>query len=280
LNGWSLDPVLVLIAAAAGLYATGSRRSAVPPARRRDARLQSGCFYSALLVVVIALNSPLEHLSEQLFWAHMVQHVLLLVVAPPLLVFARPWPRMWRGLPLDWRRSLARTFVLGAPVRPIRRAARALGRPVPSFIAFACVVLAWHVPSLFDATLRSTPLHVLEHLLFFSTALLFWKHAIHSPPLRAPLPEASRAAYVVGAMIVMWVLAVVIALEPHALYAPYAHEANRPGGISALADQQLAAGVMWVPGSISFLVVLFGQVHRWLAPAAAAPRSRRLAGEH
>jgi putative membrane protein len=275
---WSLDPALVLVATAAGAYALGSHRTVTPASARRDQRRRSVCFYAALAVIVAALDSPIERLSAQLFWVHMTQHVLLLVVAPPLLVFARPWSRIWRALSLDSRRTLAHALVLGRPMLPLRRFARALGRPLPSFLAFSGVLIAWHVPSLFDATLHSAALHALEHSLFFFTALLFWKHALHSPPLRAPLPEPARAAYVIGAMIVTWALAVVLALEPHALYAPYVHELHRPGGISALADQQLAAGVMWVPGSISFLIVLFGQVHSWLAPTPAAARSAHLAG--
>jgi putative membrane protein len=277
-SSWSLDPVLALVAAAAALYAVGSRRTVTPVRVRRAQRLRSLCFYSALAVILAALVSPLEHLSGKLFWAHMIQHVLLLVVAPPLLVLSRPWSRMWRGLSLDSRRALARAVVLGAPARPLRGAARALGRPLPSFVAFTAALFAWHVPGLFDATLRSGLLHALEHFLFFSTAMLFWKHAIDSPPLRAPLPEPWRAAYVVGAMVATWALAVVLALEPHALYAPYVHEAHRPGAISALGDQQLAAGIMWVPGSISFLIVLFAQVHRWLAPMPATSSAQRLAG--
>lgn len=279
-SSWSLDPALVLLVAVAALYAVGASRTVTPASSAAQQRLRSICFYAALSFIAVALYSPLERLSAQLFWAHMVQHELLLVVAPPLLVYARPWPRLWRGLSLPTRRVLARTFVLRAPARPLRAAARALGRPLPSFLAFSIVLLAWHIPGLFDATLRSGALHVLEHTLFFATALLFWKHAIHSPPLRAPLSEPQRAAYVVGGMIVTWALAVVLALEPHALYAPYANEAARPGGLSALADQQLAAGVMWVPGSITFLVVLFGQIQRWLAPATPSPPPAHLAGGH
>jgi len=278
---WSVDPALVLTGVLGALYALGARRTVTPARARGDQRRRSAYFYTALVVIVVALNSPLDKLSEQLFWAHMIQHVLLIAVAPPLLVLARPWSRLWRGLTLDSRRTLARAFTARATGIRVRGAASALAQPLPSFIAFSVVLLAWHVPSLFDATLRSAPLHALEHMLFFSTALLLWKHAIHSPPLRAPLSEPWRAAYVVGAMIVTWALAVVLALEPRALYAPYVHEASRPGGISALADQQLAAGVMWVPGSISFLIVLFAQVHRWLAPTPTSPpRPPRLAGEH
>jgi cytochrome c oxidase assembly factor CtaG len=124
-------------------------------------------------------------------------------------------------------------------------------------------------------------LHVLEHGLFFATALMFWKQVIHSPPLRARLAAAQRIAYLVGAMVVSWGLAIVLALAPHPLYAPYVHEASRPGGLSALADQQLAAGVMWVPGSITFVIVIFVYVHRWLMPPAPGPtRAPGLASEH
>ena len=91
-------------------------------------------------------------------------------------------------------------------------------------------------------------------------------------------------AYLIGAMVVMWILAIVLALASHPLYAPYVHEASRPGGISALADQQLAAGVMWVPGSITLVLALFFYVNRWLSPApsksAVPARAARLASEH
>jgi cytochrome c oxidase assembly factor CtaG len=210
----------------------------------------------------------------------MVQHVLLLVVAPPLLVLARPWLRIWRALPVGARRSLGRSLLQGGRAAPLRWSWRALGRPVASFVLFSSVLLAWHLPSLFDATLRSETLHALEHTLFFGTAVMFWKQVIDSPPLLASLRAPQRVAYVVAAMVVSWVLAVVLALAPHPLYDFYAHQASRPGGISALADQQIAAGVMWVPGSITFVIVIFVYVHRWLTPPEIRARPSRLAGEH
>jgi putative membrane protein len=156
-----------------------------------------------------------------------------------------------------------------------------LGRPVPSFVAFSVVLLGWHVPALFDATLQSTTLHAVEHTLFFFTAVLFWKQVIPSAPLRIRLLAPQRVIYLIGGMIVSWALAVALALAPQPLYSYYADLPSRPGGISALADQQLAAGVMWVPGSITFLIVLFVYVHRWLVPPSpGAPRSARLASGH
>ncbi|MHB8532159.1 MAG: cytochrome c oxidase assembly protein, partial [Solirubrobacteraceae bacterium] len=142
-------------------------------------------------------------------------------------------------------------------------------------------LLLWHLPPLFDSTLENATLHALEHTLFFATAVLLFKQVIASPPLRAQLGDTQRLLYVVAAMTVSWVLAVVLAVAPTPLYAHYAHLASRPGGIPALADQQLAAGVMWVPGSVTFLILIFVYVHRWLAPQqATAGPAPRLAGEH
>jgi putative membrane protein len=277
---WSFDPPLVLVIDLAILYWVGSRRTVTPERTAREQRWRSACLYVSLAVLAIALSSPLEPLSEQLFWAHMVQHILLLVVAAPLMVIARPWVRVWRCLPLATRRSVARGLVQGERAAPLRGLSRELGTPAVSFVLFSAVLLGWHIPALFDATLRSGALHALEHTLFFCTALLFWKQVIHSPPLRVRLGPPQRVVYVIGAMVVSWALAVALALAPRPLYAFYAHEASRPGGISALADQQLAAGIMWVPGSITFVIVIFAYVHRWLTPAPTPPRANRLAGEH
>jgi putative membrane protein len=278
---WSFNLPLVLVIGLAILYWLGDRRTVTPPRTELAQRRRSACLYCGLAVLAIALSSPLDLLSEQLFWAHMVQHVLLLLVAAPLIVLARPWSRLWRCLPLQARRWLARGLSQGQRTAPLRWASRTLGGAPASFLLFSGVLLAWHVPTLFDATLRSEALHALEHTLFFTTALMFWKQVIPSPPLRIRLAAPQRVLYAIGAMIVSWVLAVVLALSPHPLYDFYAHQASRPGGISALADQQLAAGIMWVPGSVSFLIVVFVYVHRWLMPPEpGSNRAPRLASEH
>jgi putative membrane protein len=278
---WSFNPPLVLVADLAVFYWLGDRRTVTPGRKRVAQRWRSACFYLALVVLLIALSSPLELLSAQLFWAHMVQHVLLLMVAAPLIVLSRPWIRLWRCLPLDARRWLGRGLSHGERTAPLRALSRTLGSPGPSFVLFSGVLLAWHVPAMFDATLRSSVLHALEHTLFFTTAVMFWKQVIPSAPLHARLASSQRVLYLVGAMIVSWVLAVILALAPHPLYSAYAQQVTRPGGISAIADQQLAAGIMWVPGSISFLIVIFVYVNRWLTPAESAQsRAPRLASEH
>jgi putative membrane protein len=267
-GSWSPDVSLWLLLVTGAMYLLGSARTVTPASRAHSQRLRDLAFWGALATLGLALDSPIDAFSEQLFWVHMVQHVMLMLVAAPLLVFAAPWLRLWRALPLTWRRSTARGLAGGAWAAPLRVAARWLGAPVPALAVFSVVLLGWHIPALFDATLRSTPVHALEHLMFVFAAVLLFKQAIDSPPLHARLGDAQRVLYMTAAMTVSWALAVWLALAPDPLYAHYAQLSSRPGGISALGDQQLAAGIMWVPGSIPFLVVILAYVHRWLTPAA------------
>jgi putative membrane protein len=277
---WTTDPALLWVILAASLYWLGGRRVAPPPSAAR--RWRTAAFVAGLATIVVALASPIDDWAEKLQWAHMVQHVLLLLVAPPLLALARPWNRMWRGLPLDLRRGVAREITRGRWSRALRLTARFLGDPIPSWLLFTVTLLAWHLPFAYDATLRSPFVHALEHALFFATGLLFWTRVIDSPPWRSPLPEGARAVYVASALVASWMLAIVLAVSSSPLYAPYAHEASRPGGITALADQQLAAGVMWVPGSIPFTIAIIFVVYRWLEPKRSrdpAHQRRALAGK-
>jgi cytochrome c oxidase assembly factor CtaG len=152
-----------------------------------------------------------------------------------------------------------------------------LSRPVPAFVLFCAALLLWHVPSLYDATLSDQNVHELEHATFFAAGLLFWLQVLDSPPVHARLTYGRRAVYLMGATLVSWVLAIVLAFAHHPLYSGYAHLAHRPGGLSALADQQIAAGVMWVPGSIPFTIAIIWALYRWLEPT---PEPRILAGRN
>ena len=123
-------------------------------------------------------------------------------------------------------------------------------------------------------------MHDLEHALFFGTALLFWVHLLPGavrPSAARPTPRGRSTA--TAALLVSWILAIVLGLAPEPLYNAYAALAHRPGGLSALADQQLAAGVMWVPGSVPYCIVLVGR-RIAMARSCYQRRSRRLAGEH
>jgi len=259
---------------AALLYAVGSRRHlrVASPARRRALRWRMVAFWTALAALVAALDSAIDDQAAKLFWVHMAQHVLLIMVAAPLLVLAAPWTPIWRGLPLGVRRDLAATVVRR---RRLLAAIGAVAAPLPVWIMFNLDLCMWHVPALYGVTLRSEPVHDLEHLSFLILAVLFWAQVIESPPLRPRMEQPQRVAYVLGGAAVCWLLALVLTFAPSALYAGYGALASRPGGLSALGDQQVAAGVMLGPGSIPYGVFVFMALYRWLgSQPEAASRGR------
>jgi cytochrome c oxidase assembly factor CtaG len=169
---------------------------------------------------------------------------------------------MWRAFPLQWRASAGRTLARSRAAAPVR----ALARPLPAWLLFNVTIIAWHLPAAYDATLRSAAIHQLEHAMFFFTGLLFWARVIDPGPLRPRLVWPARIGYAIGAMLVGWGLAIALVLAPHPLYPEYADLAHRPGGISALTDQQLAGGIMWVPGSIAYGIAVLIGFYRWLEP--------------
>jgi putative membrane protein len=260
LSHWPLDPPLMAIALAALLYARGLNRRA----RRRRARAEAGLFAAGLAALVVAFAPPLASLSEELFWAHMSQHVLVLAVAPPLILLGRPGSTIWRALPLRGRRTTVHALVRGSWAAPLRVAARWLTAPPAALVLFCGVLVVWHVPALYDATLSSTAVHELEHALFLATGLLFWSQLIDSPPFRSSLDFRRRALYAALAMSTGSALGLALAFASAPLYAGYAQLPSRPGGVSALTDQHLAAGIMWVPGSIPFAAAFIVFVYRWL----------------
>jgi cytochrome c oxidase assembly factor CtaG len=201
----------------------------------------------------------------------MLQHIFLMSVAPPLIVLGAPWLPIWRGLPLGVRRPLAR-FAVGLP-GAIRAGFRSLRNPYVVFVLAAAVLAVWHLPSLYDLTLRSAATHYVEHALFITIGLLFWLQVLDSPPLRPRLDALRRAGYTTAGAATGWLLAVVLALSQHPIYPAYASVTHRPLGISALGDQQLAAGVMIGVGAIPFSLAVFVLIYEWLGEEP--PRSRR-----
>ena len=274
LTDWRLETPLPTILLFAVVYTIGLRRRA----NRRGAIAAAALFAAGLGALVVAFASPLAALDGRLFWAHMAQHVLLLAVAPPLILLARPWATSWRALPRDVRRQAARELVHGDWARPLRVAAPLLASPPVGLALFCAVLFVWHVPALFDAALQSGSVHVVEHVTFLAAGFLFWSQLIDSPPLRGRLGYPARALYALIAVAAGTVLTLLLVLAPSASYAGYADLVSRPGGISALADQRLAAGIMWVPGSIPFVAAALVFVYRWLGEDSARRPARLAVG--
>jgi cytochrome c oxidase assembly factor CtaG len=224
--------------------------------------------YAGLAVLAVALVSPLDALSAALFSAHMVQHLLLLVVAPPLLVLGIPPVAMFWALPGPSRRSLGRWWNHS---RALRCTWRVLSHPLSAWMLATASLWLWHMPALFDAALRNDALHALEHLSFVSTALLVW-WLVLQPRGRRRLGYAGALAVVVTAALQSAALGALLTFAHSAWYAPSGVEGS--WGLSVLQDQQIAGLLMWVPGGAAYAAALCAVVVLWLRDAERGQRRR------
>lgn len=259
-------PPFVVCVAAAMLYALGGR-GRVGGARGRR-RLEALYYYSAIVVLFVVLEPPMDDLADRSFGFHMLQHVFLLTVVPPLVILARPWPRVWLPFPARARRAVVRGVSRGRWAAPLRFLSAGVARPVVAWALLAAAVGAWHVPALYSAAVRNEGIHFAEHACFLVAALVYWGVLLDAPPVRARIDYMRRAAWFALGAVPGWILAIVLAFAGTPLYGVYV-EADRPFGMSAYTDQQLSAGVMWVPGSLVFFVAFFIAVYRWLEPETA-----------
>jgi putative membrane protein len=244
-----VDPLpLVVCGAAAVLYALGRR------GRTRVWREVS--FYSGLALTFVVLEPPFDDWADTWLSAHMSQHIVLMTVVPPLVVLGRPWPRMWMPFPLPARRAVGRGL---SRSRSFRRGAGFLKRPPVALALQSATIGIWHVPQLYDAAARNEWIHVFEHVCFVAPALVFWGALLDAPPVRARVDDLHRSIWFAAAMVPGWLLAIVLAFAPSPVYGVY----------PSLTDQQLAAGVMWVPGSLTYFVAAFIFFYRWLEPRAS-----------
>jgi len=277
---WSVPPGLtLLLLATAALYLRGwSRLHRARPARFPARRLLA--FGSGLAVILVAIASPLDAFGAWLLSAHMLQHLLLLAVAPALLLLAAPDAALEMGLP----RALVREAI--GPLRaapPVRAVGRMLGRPDVGLAAMALAMWGWHVPAAYELALRSPAWHEVEHASFLAAGVLFWFPVLRPWPGRPRLQGAMRPIYLLGGDLANTALAAVLTFSDRVLYPTYAG-APRLFGLSALADQSLAGVLMWVPGSLVFLAPAAVMTARWLGPerlarASEAPPSPRRSTE-
>lgn len=262
----SVDLPLAFLSLFACLHVLGEHRAVrlLGRPRSRTERWRAASFYAGLVVILGALASPIDTQAEKLFWVHMVQHVMLLTIAAPLIVLGRPWSSIWRPLPLGMRRSVAKAISRAGWCAPLRALGHLLARPIPAWIAFNVNLAAWHIPGAYDLAVRDRAVHDLEHVTFLLFGVLLWAQVLDSPPLRARLTAIQRVFYIVASAIVGWIIALVLVFASSPLYPAYAQLVHRPGGISALTDQQLAGGVMLVPGSFAMTLFVFIQLYLWM----------------
>ena len=244
---WSIHPSTVVgIAVLAGLYLWRAR-DASPEQPLSSWRKLS--FFSALLVVFGSLNGPIHDLSDTyLFSAHMVQHLLLTMLFPPLIISG---VRGWMLRPLLRNRTV---FAI----------ARILTKPLVCFTIFNLVIAGWHLPVFYNAAMANHNIHILEHLMFMAAAALMWW------PITSQLPELPRLSYP-GQMlycflmiIPMSIVAVYISMAEQVLYPAYS-SAPRISSLSPLDDQLLGGLIMWVPGGMIFMIIMTVVFFKWAA---------------
>jgi putative membrane protein len=255
-GAWNLDPVL----AAGFVLAVWAYRRGQPSGRRRDADAwRARCFTGALLALGVALISPLDALSTALASAHMVQHMLLVLVAAPLLALSAPWSTLLRGSPLGVRRAVGRwRRRLG-----LRRASlRALRHPATAWLLHVGTLWFWHAAVPYDAALDNQLLHVLEHASFLGTALLFWRVVIGTRSSeRVPNGLGALLIFAMGMQSVL--LSVLLTFARAPWYSGYA-TTTTPWGLAPLADQQLAGVIMWIPAGLVYLVAALTLMVAWI----------------
>lgn len=223
---------MVLGALAAGALAYVWIASRFPPRGR-----QRWYFSAGYLVLTLALLSPLDRGAAYLFTLHMLQHMLLLLVAPPLLALAVP-PTL-----LGW--------VFQRPA--LRRVLRALWAPVPAFVLYNGVLLAWHLPAAYDAALRFPWIHATEHATFVAAGVIFWGVIVSPAPALVRASYGLRLALLLGADVVNFVLGFALAFAGRPFYTPYT-EVGRLWGLSPLDDLKLGGALMWVMGQMMYAV--------------------------
>jgi putative membrane protein len=265
---WSNPAIVVVLIVLAVWHERGLRRLLrhTRRERRRGRRLCSLCFYVGLLALLIAVVSPIEYHGYDYFYLHMIQHLLLLLAVPSLLVAGAPWQPLLLAPALRLRRRAYRAILHERWARPLRAGARLLVSAPVAVAAFNIVMVAWQIPGPFNLAETNDTVHSLMNASMLIVGVLFWLQIVASPPLHVRMSPAGQAIALVLTNFVMFILAMSMSLfTHHSWYSVYDHV---PGvGIPAFGDQQIGAGLLWVCGDF------------WAVPAFVFAMRRLIARE-
>ena len=257
LLAWQLEAhILLPLVAAAFAYRWAVRQVARAHPANPVPRWRGWAWYGGLFTLLVALASPIATYDTTLFSAHMVQHLLMTMVAAPLLALGTPITLLLRVSSAATRRRLILPVLHSWPVRVI-------SFPVVTWVVFAGVMWASHFSPLFDAALEDEMAHLLEHALYLGAGLLFWWPAVGADPSPWRLPHPARIGYLFLGMPQSSFLGLAIFSAPGVLY-PHYETLQRSWGPSPLVDQQWAGGIMWVGGDLAFLAALVLALWVWL----------------
>jgi putative membrane protein len=254
-TAWTFEPSLLIpLAIAATLYLWGLRNIWLRAGMGHGIPVRRClCFLGAILALVVALVSPLDALSGVLLLAHMVQHLVLILAAAPLLVVSDvPLALLW-ALPRRWARPLGRQMYRSQAVSRIRNT---VSSPIFAWALFTTAVWVWHTRVLYEAALHDEIVHALEHLGFLGAAALFWWVLLrHRGPRRVRYVMA--VPYLFTTSLQSGILGALMTFSDRPWY-PYYAALTTSWGLTPLQDQQLAGLIMWLPGSAIFILLTIG----------------------
>lgn len=254
LTTWSVDwSALPPLAGWTVLYLRGAaRRSAAGRGQPR----RTAAFLAGIVTVVISIAGPIPVLSGQLLWVHMIQHLLMVLVAAPLLALGSPVATVRLALGRGSRHTLARGS------RASRRVRRSVGGPPPlvtATVAHLVVLWVWHAPPLYDLAVRNDAVHALEHAAFLGTGVWVWAEVVAT--VRRSRRLQALATLCLGALIASGgVLGALLTFAGRSLYDVY----TGGGSLTALEDQQFAGVLMWVPPGFVYAVVAVRRFISWI----------------
>ncbi|MBV9311088.1 MAG: cytochrome c oxidase assembly protein [Solirubrobacterales bacterium] len=259
---WSFEPaVLLSVVALALLYAKGWRLARVGREPHRPGIGRLALFLTGLLAILVALVSPIDRLGQQLMLMHMVQHILLLDIAPILLIL---------GLSKVLLRPVTRRL------HAIEQRAGYLAHPVFAVAAYAGFMWLWHIPAMYDAALRDSNVHALEHVCFAAAGALYWWHLLSPIRSRMRLGGMGPIAYMVSTKVLVGILGIALAFAPSAIYPFYAHHPHY-WGLSPREDQNMAGLLMALEQSVVMGIALVALFVQMLAESEReAQRAERL----
>jgi putative membrane protein len=238
--------------------------------RRRWPPWRTALFFLGLVALIAALASPIDVYASVSFAMHMVQHMLLTVVAAPLLLLGAPIRPLLRGLPSWMRSGVVRPIARTAGVRTLTHLLR---QPLVAAALYVGGLYAWHLPNLYDAALLDARVHVVEHTWFFLSALLFWSVVIDPEPFRGTLEYGARLPYllVLGAA-QNTVLGGILSFSSRLLYTAYPDTVVF--GMDRVTDQRVGGAIMWVVGDFVFLAAASVAFFLWLAEEEETQKRR------
>ena len=247
---WTLEPsVLVGVALITTLYVLAWRRARMTGSSHAPGYGRLALFCGGMATVLIALVSPLDVLADQLLVMHMVQHILLLDIAPILCI-------------LSLNKVLLRP--VSRRLHQLERNSGPFGHPAFAVVCYASIVLVWHVPSAYDSALHSTTVHAFEHLCFAFAGTLYWWHVLSPIRARRRLTGLGPLAYMVSTRLLVAAVGIVLIFAPHPIYPYYAHQPHF-WGLSPIDDQSLAGGVMALEQSIVMGIALVYLFYKMLS---------------